>query len=146
MFFLSWIPESILSLVIHGIVLFGIVGLIVGLMSSRLPSLSAHGLLIKWVSVFVLILGIFLEGILYSETSWREKVKEYKKQIAELEIKSKQVNTKIVEKIVVKKEIVEVVRESKIQEIKVISQDINSQCTINDDVIKILNSSAKNEK
>jgi membrane-bound ClpP family serine protease len=146
MFLFSWLPNSLLSPIVHGILLLGIIGLIVGLFSSRIPFVSTKGTLIKIVSIFVLIIGIFLEGVLYSEINWRQKAESYKKQIAELEVKSKQVNTKIVEKIVVKKEIVEVVREKNVEKIKVISDDLNSQCIINENVIKILNSSAKNEK
>jgi hypothetical protein len=145
-FLFSWLPSSILPLFVHGVLLLGIVGLIVGLFSSRIPYVSTKGTLIKIVSIFVLFIGIFLEGALYTEMNWREKAEEYKKQIAELEVKSKQVNTKIVEKIVVKKEIVEVIKEVNVEKIKVISDDLNSQCIINEDVIKILNSSAKNEK
>jgi hypothetical protein len=146
MFLLSWLPSGLLSFVVHGILLLGVVGLLVGLMSSRVPFIATKALLIKIVSVFLVIIGIFLEGALYNEKSWREKSEAYKKQIAELEIKSKEVNVQIVEKIVVKKEIVEVIKERNIEKIKVISDDINSQCIINEDMIKILNSSAKNEK
>jgi energy-coupling factor transporter transmembrane protein EcfT len=146
MFLLSWLPDGLLVFFVHGVFLLGLIGLLVGLMSSKIPFLATRGLLIQIVSIFVLVLGIFLEGVLYSEMNCREKVESYKKQIQELEVKSKQVNTKIVEKIVTKKEIVEVIRDNNIEKIKTVSNDLNKQCNIDNNVIKILNSSAKNEK
>lgn len=100
MFILSILPDW----VFHAITLAGVIGLIAGFLLSFIPFIKQYKLIIQVVAILLLVSGIFMEGALLNEQTWKLRVAEVEKQIAEAEAKSAKENTKIVTKILTKKE------------------------------------------
>lgn len=145
MWILSFTPDW----VFHSIALAGVIGIIAGFLLAFIPLVNKYKLPIQIISIVLLTFGIFMEGAILNEQVWKLKVAEVEKQLAEAEAKSQQENVKIVEKIVVKKEI-----------IKQRGRDINhyidkeivkydtkflpgGQCEIPKEFIKAINDAAK---
>lgn len=79
MFFLQWLPTSILEFVIFGILGFGFVATIVSIffinpLLRLMPTLAGTYQLIQLASVGIFLLGIYLWGGYSTEMRWRERV------------------------------------------------------------------------
>lgn len=102
MWIFTVIPESI----VHIIFFIGLVGVIAGFSLGFIPFVKNHLLPIKIISLLILSLGLFLEGGLSDYKAWEHKASQLKVKIAELETKAKEVDIKIVEKVITKKQII----------------------------------------
>lgn len=100
MWILSFTPDW----VFHSMALAGVVGIITGFLLSFIPFIRRYKLLIQIVSILLLISGVFMEGALLNEQTWKLKVAEVEKKMAEAEAQSAKENVKIVQKVVTKKE------------------------------------------
>ena len=143
---LAFIPDAILVYVVHAIFATGVIGLFVGFVLGKLPFVSKYGLVIKIVSAFLFVAGLYLEGGYGVEKAWRDRVAEMEKKVAVAEQKSKEQNIKIVEKVIKQVEIVrETVNENK-QFIKdVVAKDLDNQCTLPSSAVMLHNSASQNE-
>ena len=99
-----WILSITPDWVFHSILLAGVVGLFLAFILSFLPFIKRYKLIIQVVSLLLLTFGVFMEGAMLNEQTWKLRVAEVSQQIKEAEVQSAKENTKIVEKIVVKKE------------------------------------------
>jgi len=99
-----WILSITPDWVFHSILLAGVVGLFLAFILSFLPFIKRYKLIIQVVSLLLLTSGVFMEGAMLNEQTWKLRVAQVNEQIKEAEVQSAKENTKIVEKIVVKKE------------------------------------------
>ena len=143
MFLLSIIPTALLGWVINTILLVGVVGTIVGFFVKFIPYVNTHRLQIQIISVIIIAFGVYLKGGYDTEIKWRDRVAEAELKVQIAEQKAAEANenikTEIVEKIKVVKEEKIVYRDRIVQA----SDKIDSQCTIDSEVIEILNQAAK---
>jgi uncharacterized membrane protein len=102
MFILSILPEW----VFHAMLIVGVLGTLAGFVLGMIPVIKTYIIPIRIVSLLVLSLALYLEGGLADYKAWELKVKEVEAKLAEAEAKSAQENVKIVEKVVVKTQIV----------------------------------------
>ena len=75
-------------------------------MSNTLLKLLPYNDVIKISSIFGIIFGIFMVGAIYDNDAWLQRVSELEKKVLELETKSAEANTKLVQKVLVKKQII----------------------------------------
>ena len=136
---LGLLPDNILIWVYYLLTGAGFTLYIASKLVKLIPLMSQYKFPVEIVGVVVLCAGCYLLGGYGTEMSWREKEKNLKAQIAAAEEKSQQVNTviqtKIVEKIKLVQQQVEVVR-------TVIEKDrdaINAQCTVSDTAVRDYN-------
>jgi hypothetical protein len=90
-----------------------------------------------------MVFGTFMIGAVYNNDAWLAKVKELEIRVAKAEEESKKENIKIVEKIVVKTQIV---KEKGNDVIRYIDKEIvkyDNQCVIPDEFVKALNEAAE---
>jgi hypothetical protein len=99
-----WILSITPDWVFHSILLAGVVGLFLAFILSFLPFIKRYKLIIQVVSLLLLTSGVFMEGAMLNEQTWKLRVAQVNEQIKEAEVQSAKENTKIVEKIVVKRE------------------------------------------
>jgi flagellar biosynthesis component FlhA len=102
MWILSFLPDW----VFHAIAIAGILGTIVGFALGMIPGIKTYVIPIRVISLLLLSFGLFLEGGLADYAVWEAKVKEVEAKMAEAEAQSAKANTKIVEKVVTKTQIV----------------------------------------
>lgn len=145
MWILSFTPDW----VFHSIALAGVVGIIAGFLLSFIPLVNKYKLPIQIISIVLLTFGIFMEGAILNEQVWKLRVAEVEAKLAQAEAESAKENTKIVEKIVVKKEIIKTRGKDIVKYIdkEIVKYDTKfapgGQCEIPKEFIKAINDAAK---
>jgi hypothetical protein len=136
---LSLIPDNLLIWIYYLFTGLGITLYIASKLVKLIPMMGQYKFPAELAGVIILCGGCYLLGGYGVEMAWRDKENKLKAEIAVAEAKSQQVNTviqtKIVEKIKVVQQKVEVVR-------TVIEKDrdaINAQCTVSDTAVKDYN-------
>jgi hypothetical protein len=98
-----WILQFLPNWIFYLLLFTGIVGYI---LSNTLLKLLPYSDVIKIASVFAIIFGIFMTGAIHDNDTWLQRVSELEKKVLDLETKSAEANTKLVQKVIVKKQIV----------------------------------------
>ena len=99
---LSFIPDWFWTLVLIS----GIAGTLATWVLKFIPFVSTYRLPIQVASIIALVAGVYFQGVIANETKWQDKIADLQKQIAEAEVKSKETNVVVQEKIVTKTKII----------------------------------------
>ena len=97
-----WILSILPNWAIHALLFAGLLGTIAGFVLGMIPVIKQYIIPIRIISLFVLALGLFLEGGLADNQAWELRVKEMEAKVAEAQVKSAKENTQLVEKVVTK--------------------------------------------
>lgn len=99
--------------------------------------------LVHYASVVLLVISLFLTGANWNNNYWLAKVKEVEQQLAAAQAESAKENTKIVEKVVTKRELVRLQGSEVIKYVdrEVVKYDEN--CKIPEPVVEAHNKAAK---
>jgi len=84
----------------------GIAGTLATWVLKFIPFVSTYRLPIQVASIIALVAGVYFQGVIANETKWQDKIADLQKQIAEAEVKSKETNVVVQEKIVTKTKII----------------------------------------
>ena len=140
--FFTYIP----SILIHLVLGLGIVGLIAVFFIGIIPLLNTYKIEIKYISIFLIVLGLYLEGGLTINNDYLAKAKEWENKVQIAETKATEATSKIEvvyqDKIVKEKEIQKVYKDRIIK----VSSAIDKDCRIDSEAIKILNDAARDNK
>jgi hypothetical protein len=148
MWILSILPEA----AIHTIFGLGILGTIAGFVLGFIPFIKTYKLAIQIISIFVLVLGVYLEGGLADYKEWELRVKEMEAKVAQAEAKSANTNVEIQEKVVEK---TKVIREKGRDIIQYIDKEVVKKeevikyiehCPVPKDIIDLHNQAAELNK
>jgi hypothetical protein len=142
MFLLSFVPDAVLHLVVVGILFTGVGIYVLSFFTRFIPPLIPYSGIARIVGTVLIVCGIYFYGSYSTEMSWRNKVAELEEQVKVAEAKSKIVNVEIQ---TVYRDKVKIVKETQVviqERIKEVEKRIDSQCTIDTEVIKILNDAA----
>jgi Na+-transporting methylmalonyl-CoA/oxaloacetate decarboxylase gamma subunit len=148
MWILSFLPEWAFHLML-GI---GVLGTVAGFVLGMIPFIKQYVIPLRVISLFILILAVYLESGLADNKVWEARVKEMQVKVAEAEAKSAKENVKIVQKIVRKTQIVRVRGEDIIKyvEKEVVKYDDKfakgGQCELPKEFIKAVNDAAEEPK
>lgn len=142
MWILDWLPFW----VFHLITLMGVLTLIAAQFFKFIPFITQYRLPIQVGGILILAFGLYMEGGIATQEKWEARVKEVEAKVAEAEAKSAKVNTKIIEKVNTKVEIVKV-RGDEI--VKYVDREIvkyDDQCKIPKEFVKAHNDAAEPTK
>lgn len=144
MWMLNFIPDAWLVLAVHAITAAGLLGFVVGSLTGWIPVIKPYASLVRIAGTVLLCLGLYFEGGVGVEMSWRARVAELEEKVRLAEAKSAQVNTVIQEKIVYKTRVIKE-KEYIVQEkIKEVEKVIDAACPeVPVEAIDILNQSAR---
>ena len=152
MWMLSFIPDSLIALIVHIIFAIGVIGFFVGSFASKFPFISAYGNVVKIIAGVLLVAGLYFEGGIGVENEWRSKVAELEAKVALAEQQSAKENVRIVEKIVKKTEYIKTRGQDIIQYVdrEVVKYDEKFRpggvCEIPKEFIKAVNNAAEAPK
>ena len=130
----------------------GVLGTVAGFVLGMIPFIKQYSIPVRVISLFILILAVYLEGGLADNKVWEARVKEMQVKVAEAEAKSAKENVKIVQKIVRKTQIVRVRGQDIIKyvEKEVVKYDDKfakgGQCELPKEFIKAVNDAAEEPK
>jgi hypothetical protein len=104
MWILEWLPNWIF----YAILLIGLLGYVATylLRFIPLPVLYIYKTPIQVVSIFLIVIGVYMSGSIANNEAWEAKVRQVEIKLAEAEAKGAIETVKIVEKIVVQEKIV----------------------------------------
>jgi translation elongation factor EF-Tu-like GTPase len=102
MWIVEWLPSWIFTLVSMA----GAAGILASIFLGAIPIISKYSLPIKVVSICVLAFGLYMMGGVANQERWEAKVKDLEVKLAKAEAESQKENTKIVEKVVTKTQII----------------------------------------
>jgi len=143
MFLLSFVPDAILHLVVVGILFTGVGIYTLSFFTRFIPPLIPYSGIARIVGTVLIVGGVYFYGSYSTEMSWRNKVAELEEQVKVAEAKSKTANVEIQ---TVYRDKVKIVKETQVviqERIKEVEKRIDSQCTIDTEVINILKDAAK---
>jgi hypothetical protein len=101
-----WILNFLPDWIFYAMLFIGIAGFSVTYLIRfiPIPAIYIHKTPIQLVSLALIVIGVYMSGAISNDDSWKLKVAELEKKVAEAQAESAKENTKIVEKVVVKRE------------------------------------------
>jgi hypothetical protein len=142
MWLLSFIPDSWLAMIVHGMVILGILLYVLGVFGNFIPFMR-YGKFLKPVGVIVMIIGVWFSGGYDVESEWREKVRIAEEKVAKAQAEAKNANVKLA---IEQKKKVKVIHDTKIiikQKIVEKEKIIDAECKVAPEALDILNEAAK---
>jgi hypothetical protein len=146
MWIVSFLPTSLLSFLVHSMLFLGLVGYLAYIFLKNIPIINQYSVPLKIVSIVLVVFGVFFEGSLMTEKSWRAKVEELEQKIAIAEVKSNETNTQIETVYVDRIETVKEIQYVTLKNIRSNSANMDKDCKIEKNVIDLLNTSARGVK
>jgi len=143
MWMLGFIPDALLHLVVVAILFTGLGIYTLSFFTRFIPPLIPYSGIARIVGTLLIVGGIYFYGSYSTEMSWRNKVAELEEKVKISEAKSKEANIQIQ---TVYKDRVKLVKETQVviqERIKEVEKRIDAQCTVDTEVINILNEAAK---
>lgn len=140
-----WLLSIIPTWVYHLFLVVGIAGLLASLFLSFIPFVTKYSIPLKLISVGIIVMGVWFEGLNYANDYWKLKSAELEIQLATAQAKAAEVNTQIVEKIVVKHKIIKEKSDVIAQKIESRRDAINAECKLSDDAWVLYNAATQNE-
>jgi uncharacterized membrane protein len=102
MWLLSFLPDWWF----YALLTLGLIGIFVSYLMSFIPFVSLYKNLIQATSIVAIVISTYMIGVISNEDKWQLKIKDLELKISQAETESAEQNIKIVEKIIVKKQIV----------------------------------------
>lgn len=134
-----WILQYLPSWIFPALFFAGIILYLVTKTVSFLPQIKVF----QAVAVVLVFIGTYMTGAVSNNESWLKRVKELETQISKLETKSQETNTKIVTKVLTKREYY---REQGEEVIKYVDREVvkyDESCKIPKEVVEAHNKAAK---
>ena len=141
MWILNWLPDF----VFHLILIVGVLALLTGWALRMVPVVAKYSLPIQVAGVLLTILGVWYEGGIAKDAEWKARVAELETKVAQAEVKSATVNTKVVTKVVTK---TQVIKEKGDEVVRYIDREVakyDAECKIPLVAIKAHDASAMNK-
>lgn len=139
MWILDWLPFWIFHLVTAA----GVLALIAAQFFKFIPFVSNYRLPLQVGGILVLAFGLYMEGGIATQEKWEARVKEVEAKVAKAEAESAKENTKIVQKVNTKIEIVKVRGEDIVKYVDREIVKYDDQCVIPKEFVKAHNDAAE---
>jgi len=136
----------------YALLALGLAGIFVSYLMSFIPFVSMYRNLIQATSIVAIVIGTYMAGAISNEDKWQLKIKDLELKLAKAEAQSAEENIKIVEKIIIKKQIVKEKGEEVIKYIdrEVVKYDTKfikgEDCELPNEFFNSLNQAAGEEK
>ena len=136
----------------YALLALGLAGIFVSYLMSFIPFVSMYRNLIQATSIVAIVIGTYMTGAISNEDKWQLKIKDLELKLAKAEAQSAEENIKIVEKIIIKKQIVKEKGEEVIKYIdrEVVKYDTKfikgEDCALPDEFFNSLNQAVGEEK
>ena len=152
MWILHFLPDALILWICNIVLLAGILLTTVAFFIKRIPIVNQYRIPAQVLGIALLVAGVYWRGGYAIEQEWRERVAAVEAKVAAAEAQSREVNTKIVTKVVTRTQIVKT-RGADI--VKYVDREIvkydtkfapGGQCEIPREFIKALNDAAEAPK
>lgn len=138
-----WILNFLPDVAFHILLIIGILGIIAGFLLSNIPFIGANGKLIQIVSILITVLAVWYEGGIAKDQEYKKQIAELQLKVSKAEAQSAESNTKLAEEISKRQQAIQQIIAANKQKLNNQAVELNKTCTVNDDVISILNDAAR---
>ena len=145
MWFLSFVPDWLLTWAVHGAVVVGLFLIFGGSLLKYFPFICSYARFANTIGGILLLIGVFFEGGLGVEMSYRAKIADLQSKIKVAEQQSKSVNKQIKTKVIEKVKIIKEQENVKMREIEKNRNSINADCKLSDDAWVWYNRASQND-
>lgn len=143
---IQWLPEGLLAVIINAAILVGALGLLLASFLKMIPFVNIYRIWIQLICVVLLAGGIYWKGAYEIEMTWRKRVEDLEKKVAEAEQKSQQINTKIVTQVVTRVQKHTEYRDRIKKEIEIQREYIDRECKLNPQAVELYNKAVLGEQ
>lgn len=144
MWFLSFLPEWLLTWFIHGVVIVGLFLTFGGALLKYVPIINSYAAVAKQIGIILLIGGIWFEGGLDVEMMYRAKVADLQAKVKVAEQQSKEANTNIDQKVAEKVKNIKDNVNVNAKGIEANRTSINAECKLSDTAWMLYNRASQN--
>jgi ABC-type multidrug transport system fused ATPase/permease subunit len=144
MWLLNMLPIDLMLVIVHGILAVGLIGLLISFASKFIPGVGLYSLPIRIVSIVIIFLGIYMEGVVGTHQWYQDAAKEMQAKLEKAEAQSQTLNTQLTAEIQKNEQVITNHTETIHTEVREKLVPIDNKCELDPLVISILNRSASN--
>ena len=141
MWFLSFIPDSMLKIAVHGLVFAGLFLTFGGSFLKDLPVVGAYVRIARQLGIVMFVVGVFFEGGYATEMMYRHRIAELQQKIDEAEKKSEQANQALTDELNKKRDDIKDKVKQNAKDIQSQRQKIDAECRLSDTAWMLYNRS-----
>jgi len=140
MWLISFLPDMFFHILLGASILV----FLVSTLFSNVPFLGGYTKLIQIISIVCLVFAVWSEGGIAKDNEYKEKIKDLQQKINKAEVDSEALNNKLYEAMLKHEQEIKNINDANRLRLKNKSSTLNLECKVNQDVIDILNDSARN--
>ena len=141
----SLIPDWLITVVVNGLVIVGLVGISAAWIARWVPYFNMYRGPIQLIGIVCLVLGVYFKGGADVEQAWRERVAKLEAQIAVAEKQSAESNKRLSDQLSQNKKLTQEVKNANQASIRANAEKINAECRVPDVAIGLHNSASQNK-
>lgn len=141
MWFLSFIPDWLLTWIIHGAVIVGLFLTFGGSLLKNLPIIGPYASMSNQIGSIILLIGVFFEGGLGVEMMNRHKIAELQEKIKVAEAQSVEANQKLTDELSKKQNDIKDKVKQNGKDIQAQRQNIDAECRLSNTAWMLYNRS-----
>ena len=150
MWLLHYLPEGLISFVVHGLVFIGIVGVILSFfvinkILRMIPAAANYYRAAQIASVVILTLGVYLWGGYSMEMAYRERIAEMQKKVEEAQAQAAATSRAVETQVVTKTKVIKEKGETIIKEVERVVP-VEKDCAVPKEAIDVHNDAARMNK
>ena len=140
MWMLNFLPDAFFHILLGASILI----FLVSTLFNNIPLLGGYTKLIQIISIVCLVFAVWMEGGIAKDNEYKEKIKELQQQIDKAKVESDDLNNKLYEAMLKHQKEIEEINDVNKRKLKEKSGKLNLECKVSQDIIDILNDSARN--
>ncbi len=141
MWFLSFVPDWLLTYAIHGAVALGLFLIFGGSLLKNLPVIGPYASMSNQIGSILLLIGVFFEGGLGVEMMYRNKIADMQVRIKVAEQQSVEANVKLTDELNKKQNDIKDKVKQNGKDIQAQRQNIDAECRLSDTAWMLYNRS-----
>lgn len=141
-----WLTYILPDFVFHLIVIISIVGFVASEFFSFIPFVGKYAIPIKIIAAGGLAFGLYFSGVIVAKNDYEVKVLELQNKVFQLEKQSAELNTRLAEELLKKEQEIKDINNENRKRLKDLSDKLNKQCKVDQDIISIINNASKSKK
>jgi hypothetical protein len=142
MWILNWLPDF----VFHLMLLIGILAIGASFVLNFIPFVSQYKLPIQVAGIILTVVAVWYEGGIAKDAEYRARIAAMELKISRAETAAAEANTRLAEQILKENARIKDLTETNKKRLKELADQLNRQCSVNQDVINVLNDAARNRK
>jgi hypothetical protein len=132
MWFLSFVPDWLLTWAIHGAVIVGLFLIFGGSLLKNLPIIGPYASMSNQIGSVILLIGVFFEGGLGTEMMYRHRIADMQEKIKVAEAQSVEANQKLTDELSKKQNDIKDKVKQNAKDIQAQRQKIDAECRLSD--------------